>query len=93
LDVRVKEQYDLCSLPGAINIPLASIEKRMDEISKLSNGTKPVYCLCRRGNASVQATKLIFQAANQYPLIHSVKNITGGLDAWRANVDPSFPNY
>lgn len=93
LDVRVKEQYDLCSLPGAINIPLASIPQRLEEISKLSNGTMPVYCICRRGVASVMATKLIIDSLEKFPSIHSVKNVTGGFDAWRLQVDGSFPTY
>jgi adenylyltransferase/sulfurtransferase len=93
LDVRVKEQYDLCSLPGAINIPLASIRHRLDEISSLSDGTKTVYCICRRGIASAEATKLIDESLGSFPSIHSVKNIKGGLDAWRLDVDGSFPKY
>jgi adenylyltransferase/sulfurtransferase len=93
LDVRVKEQYDLCSLPGAINIPLGSVPQRMDDISSLSNGTKAVYCICRRGIASAMATKLILDSLQNFPSIHSVKNITGGLDEWRLQVDGSFPTY
>lgn len=93
LDVRVKEQFDLCSLPGGINIPLASIPQRLDEIATLSNGTKPIYCLCRRGIASAAATSLICDAQEKFPAICSVKNINGGLDSWRIQVDGSFPKY
>ena len=93
LDVRVKEQFDLCSLPGAINIPLASIPQRMEELSELSNGTKPVYCICRRGIASIAATNIIAEGALKHTSIHSVKNITGGYNSWRSNIDKSFPKY
>jgi adenylyltransferase/sulfurtransferase len=93
LDVRVKQQFDLCSLPGAINIPLASITQQMEHISTISNRTKPVYCICRRGNASVMATNMIVEGLQKYPNIHSVKNITGGLTSWRSKVDKTFPNY
>ena len=93
LDVRGNEQFDLCSLPGAINLPLGSITQQMEYISTMSNGTKPVYCICRRGNASVMATNKIVEGLQKYPNIHSVKNITGGLTSWRSKVDKSFPNY
>jgi adenylyltransferase and sulfurtransferase len=93
LDVRVKEQYDLCSLPGSINIPLASIPRRMDEIAALSDGTKGIYCLCRRGIASAEATRLINDARAEIPSIPPVKNINGGLNAWRVQVDERFPMY
>ncbi|KAL7574085.1 hypothetical protein ACA910_014781 [Epithemia clementina (nom. ined.)] len=108
LDVRPTEQYQLCSLPGSINIPLAQLSHRWSE---LLSQPKPVYCMCRRGNSSLAATKLLLlKAANQQhqhqqqeqeqqqqPHHHSsvvvVVNIQGGLDAWRQSVDPSFPKY
>lgn len=93
LDVRVKEQFDLVSLPGAINIPLHSIAQKMEEISILAVGSKPIYCICRRGIASVTATNIIAQAAEQYPNISLVKNVNGGYNSWRAQVDETFPKY
>ena len=100
LDVRVKEQYDLCSLGEAINIPLETLSQNFDRVEKLSNGwTKSIFCLCRRGIASVEATKLL----NDHIIVNkeqpkkdavvTVKNIKGGLDAWRMQVDKSFPQY
>lgn len=93
VDVRVKEQFDLCSLPGAINIPLDSIPEELERLSDLSDGVKPIYCICRRGIASVAATKIIAENAPKYPRISAVKNVTGGYNAWRAKIDKSFPKY
>ncbi|CAB9528130.1 and sulfurtransferase MOCS3 (Partial), partial [Seminavis robusta] len=98
LDVRVKEQYDLCALNDrAINIPLASLEENLDRVAKLSEGwTKPVYCYCRRGVLSVEATKLLndyVTKQNDPSNKPTIKNIKGGLEAWRKQVDKSFPNY
>lgn len=93
LDVRVREQFDLCSLPGAINIPLDSIPQRMTELSNMADGHRPIYCICRRGIASVTATNLIAKGALEYPNIGSVKNIVGGYNSWRSKVDKAFPKY
>jgi len=93
LDVRVKEQFDLCSLPGAINIPLHSLPHKMEELSQLSDGLRPIYCVCRRGVASVTATNLIAKGALEYSKIYSVKNVIGGYDSWRAKIDKTFPKY
>ncbi len=93
LDVRVKEQFDLCSLPGAINIPLRSLPNKMEEISNMTDGSKPIYCICRRGIASVKATNIIAEAASEYPNLASIKNVAGGLNSWRSKVDESFPKY
>ncbi len=93
LDVRVKEQFDLCSLPGAINIPLRSLPDRMEEISNMTDGSKPIFCICRRGIASVRATNIIAKAASEYPNLASIKNVSGGLNSWRSKVDGTFPKY
>ena len=93
LDVRVKEQYDLCHLPGSVNFPLDQLSSELDRVAEMSGGKVPIYCLCRRGVASVDATILLQEARITRPGIHSVLNIAGGLDAWRKSVDPYFPKY
>ena len=93
LDVRVPRQFEMCSLDGAVNIPLAKLSEELDRVAQLSNGTKPVYCLCRRGVFSVEATHILTEAKERYPDICSPKNIRGGLQAWVKEVDNSFPKY
>ena len=93
LDVRVRRQFDMCSLQGAINIPLANLPGELELVAELSNGVKPVYCLCRRGIASTEATRILSEATKSHPNICSPKNIKGGLTAWSDKVDPFFPKY
>lgn len=93
LDVRAKEQFDLCSLDGSINLPLEILEQNMSFLEGLSGGTKPIYCLCRRGIASAIATNLLISALRKSSKLHSVKNIEGGLESWRKKVDKTFPKY
>ena len=93
LDVRVPEQYQLCHLPQSVSLPLEQITGKLDFLEQLSGGKLPIYCLCRRGLASVEATRILHEAKVTRPGIFAVFNITGGLDAWRTTVDPSFPKY
>jgi adenylyltransferase and sulfurtransferase len=105
LDVRAKEQFDLCSLKGAVNIPLADLSNQLQRVKELSNGTKPVYCICRRGIFSTTATLLLQQTVvatgpselgdnnTAQPGLPAVYNIVGGLESWRDQVDPMFPKY
>ena len=93
LDVRVKEQFDLCSLPGAFNVPLDSLATRIKEISDMCNGHKTIYCICRRGVASITATNILYKIGLEDPNICSVKNIVGGYNSWRSKVDKTFPKY
>jgi adenylyltransferase and sulfurtransferase len=90
LDVRVTEQFQLCSLPGSTSMPLDQLPQNIDSIYSLSNqGSLPIYCLCRRGVASSAATRLLTDSNYAF----KVYNIQGGLDAWRKDVDPDFPVY
>lgn len=93
LDVRVPEQYELCNLSESIHIPLERLTGELDRIETISGGKLPIYCLCRRGVASAEATLLLHEAKISRTGIHSVFNIRGGLNAWRESVDPSFPKY
>jgi rhodanese-related sulfurtransferase len=93
VDVRVKQQFEMCHLDGAINIPLANLPDELDRIQALSNNGKPIYCICRRGVASTQAAQILLEARASHAHIHSVRNITGGLTAWHDQVDGSFPKY
>lgn len=90
LDVRVKRQYDLCSLKDSVNIDLGNLNNHLDEIKTLSeNGALPIFCLCRRGIASMEATKMLRE---QLPCT-AIYNVKGGLNAWKEEIDPSFPMY
>jgi adenylyltransferase/sulfurtransferase len=93
LDVRVVQQYDLCHLPESVNVPLDLLTGELDRIEELSAGELPVFCVCRRGVASVEATRMLHEARLSRPRIHSIRNVAGGLSAWRETVDPSFPKY
>jgi adenylyltransferase/sulfurtransferase len=93
LDVRVQRQYELCALKGAVNIELGSLKDKIniEQIEALSNsGSKPIYCLCRRGIASAEAVRIL---SERLPSQYSVYNIKGGLNTWMSDIDPSFPMY
>lgn len=91
LDVRAQRQFEMCSLEGATNIPLSSLSESLGEIEAL--GSKPIYCICRRGIFSMEATRILTEAMVLGLKIHSVKNILGGYTAWAEEVDSTFPKY
>lgn len=95
LDVRVPRQYDMCALEGSVNLPLVDLESKLEQIGDLSHGELPVYCLCRRGIASAEATRVIRRAIDEQnqTRIHSVYNISGGLNSWVRTVNSDFPQY
>jgi rhodanese-related sulfurtransferase len=101
LDVRVEEQFAMCSLSGAVNVPLARVPHELERITALAE-QNPIYCICRRGVASTQAVTLLHELLpvhgngsddSNSSTAPPIRNILGGLTAWQAQVDSSFPKY
>ncbi|RIA88638.1 molybdenum cofactor synthesis protein 3 [Glomus cerebriforme] len=89
IDVRETVQYDICSLPSSINIPLKDLPSKIEEVKKsLEAPNTPVYVICRLGNDSQHAVNIL----KNY-LKGEVKDIIGGLYKWSLDVDPDFPIY
>ncbi|KAF9429450.1 hypothetical protein BGZ76_001280 [Entomortierella beljakovae] len=90
LDVREKVQFDICSLPSSINIPLKELPKQMEIIKERLAPNQPIYIVCRRGNDSQPAVRLL-QEHNI--TAGEIKDIAGGLEKWTDKIDPDFPKY
>ncbi|KAJ3072795.1 Molybdenum cofactor synthesis protein 3 [Podochytrium sp. JEL0797] len=95
LDVRDTNQFSIASIPNSVNIPWSQLPRRLGEVFDLifrrdeqsdSESDRPVYVLCRLGNDSQLAVKLL-QASG----IKKVWDIEGGLSDWSDRVDTSFP--
>ncbi|MEL6869295.1 MAG: rhodanese-like domain-containing protein [Pseudomonadota bacterium] len=84
LDVREGWELDIVSLPQAVHIPLGQLADRLNEL----NPAAPVAALCHGGVRSAQAAMLL--NVNGFT---SIYNVTGGIDRWSAEVDPSLPRY
>lgn len=89
LDVRPKQQWDLARLPGCMHQPFDQLAGALDREPTLGlDPGAPTVVLCRRGNDSQHASRLL-----QSKGFLNVRDLRGGLDAWRDTVDPGFPRY
>ncbi|KAG0336402.1 Molybdenum cofactor synthesis protein 3, partial [Podila horticola] len=79
LDVREKVQFDICSLPESLHIPLKNLPKEIEQIKNTlgADSSMPIYVVCRRGNDSQPAARIL-QEANV--TTGEVKDLVGGLD-------------
>ncbi|KAJ2712301.1 hypothetical protein H4R19_002824 [Coemansia spiralis] len=91
LDVRDETQFGICSLPGALNIPVGQLDGRRAELERAIRALDgaPVYAICRRGNDSQLAVQYI-RSTLGYAECYDVAR---GLIGWQAEVDPEFPTY
>ena len=96
LDVRTEPEMDICQLKNSVNIPLFDIGK-IEAIEKISDlvdekQTDQLILVCRRGNDSQMAVKLLQKnLKNNSELV--IKDIIGGLQAWSDKIDNNFPKY
>ncbi|XP_071353624.1 adenylyltransferase and sulfurtransferase MOCS3 isoform X1 [Trachinotus anak] len=106
LDVRPLVEVDICHLPFSLNIPLSSLEERKSEhiqlfqerISQLKHQMAgdcrpPVYVICKLGNDSQKAVRVLEKMSGSEVDSITVKDICGGLMAWAKRIDPTFPQY
>ena len=76
LDVREDYEYAQGHAPGSVLIPLGQLQQRLHEIVGYKN--RPVALICRSGNRSAQALKLLESAG-----FSAAVNVEGGMIAWQ----------
>lgn len=84
IDVRETWEYELGHLPDSTLVPLSTIPTFIDE----ADASLTYVFICHHGIRSARAAG--------YALAHGfeqVYNLTGGVAAWAAEVDPQFPVY
>ncbi|KAM0269437.1 hypothetical protein ACHAQH_009726 [Verticillium albo-atrum] len=103
LDVREKEHFDICSIDGAINLPLATFLKEntvpetdaeLKQPAWLPLGSSvdsPIYVVCRVGNDSQLATRRLKDMGMDRNGQRFIGDIEGGMKAWKDEVDSSLP--
>ncbi|MFC6331022.1 rhodanese-like domain-containing protein [Paenibacillus septentrionalis] len=77
IDVREVDEVAAGKIPGALHIPLALLEFRMQELDK----SKEYIMLCRSGGRSSRAAE--FLAYHGFNVI----NMTGGMLDWEGPVE------
>ena len=104
IDVRPKVHFDICSLPGFVNIPLKSMQEAespaalVQLMAHAAETDSKVVVLCRRGNDSQKAVHLLKNMMAQQTKHEDgvtsadVVDVKGGLLAW-GRLHPDFPIY
>jgi rhodanese-related sulfurtransferase len=80
VDVRQPEEFASSPghLPGAINVPLAEVPGRADELAATAGG-KPIVLVCKTDRRSARAAEVLLAAG-----LHDVAVLRGGTDGWHA---------
>jgi len=84
LDVREHEELAIVSVDGAMHIPMGEITARVSELDP----DAPIVCMCHHGMRSASVAGFLEQSD-----FTNVTNLTGGIDRWAMEVDPSLARY
>jgi len=84
LDVRENEELQICQLPNVLHIPLQSIPKQLDKISR----NTPTIIVCHLGDRSQVAVHYLMQKGYE-----NIYNLDGGMEYWSLTVDVDMPRY
>jgi rhodanese-related sulfurtransferase len=84
LDVREPWEQQTCHIAGSQLVPMNTIPGRFAELDE----EQPVVCICHHGGRSMQVAAFLERQG-----FTKVINLSGGVHAWAAQVDPSMPTY
>jgi len=84
LDVREPWEVNICSMPGAISVPMRAIPARYLELPK----DKDIVAVCHHGIRSQQVANYLERMG-----FDKLNNLVGGINAWAHEVDPKMPTY
>lgn len=84
LDVREIWEVAIAALPGAVHIPMGEVPDRLSEIPQ----DRDVVVMCKAGGRSMNVAR--FLESRGYD---RVINLSGGILAWSATVDPAIATY
>jgi rhodanese-related sulfurtransferase len=86
LDVRNPDEYAAAHIDGSTFIPMGELQGRLAELEPHKHDHVVVHC--HHGGRSLRVAMFLKQQG-----FTQVQNMTGGIDAWSAHVDPQVPRY
>ncbi len=84
LDVRQPEELEIAHIAGALHIPLGELSGRLGELDP----ARAIVALCHHGVRSEMAGRVLERNGFAH-----VAHLSGGIDAWSQEIDPTVPRY
>lgn len=86
LDVRELDEVQTAKIAGSVHIPMREVPARLAELESQRNERMIVHC--HHGGRSLRVTNFLRQQG-----FTQVQNLSGGIDAWSLQIDPTVPRY
>jgi rhodanese-related sulfurtransferase len=85
LDCREQGEYDLCRIEGARLLPMNSIPMHLQE---LDDDGPLLVVYCHHGVRSLSVVNWLRRNG-----VENCQSMSGGIDLWSRQIDPSVPRY
>jgi len=86
LDCREQDEYDLVRIRGAKLLPMSELMVRVGELEEFKG--RPVVVHCHHGGRSLRVAGWLRQQG-----FEQAQSMSGGIDAWAQNIDPTLARY
>ena len=84
VDVREPWEYEICRIEGAKLVPMRTIPANL----QMLDGDEDVICYCHHGQRSLDVAAWLRAQG-----VESAQSLTGGIDRWAIEIDPSLARY
>jgi adenylyltransferase/sulfurtransferase len=86
LDCREPAEHEIANIDGTTLIPMGQLVERVAELEE--HRARHIVVHCHHGGRSLQVTHWLRQQG-----FSKAQNMSGGIDAWATDVDPTLPRY
>jgi len=87
IDCREPAEHATASIAGAELIPMNTTPQRLQHIEDLADD-KPVIVFCHHGMRSLMVVNWLREKG-----VANCASMSGGIDRWSMEIDPSVPRY
>lgn len=84
LDVREPWEFERCHIEGSVSMPMNGIPARLQELPQ----DRQIVVVCHHGVRSYHVARFL-----DHNGFTRIINLTGGVDAWAKEADPTMPTY
>lgn len=87
IDVREPQEFALTQIPGSELLPMNTIPANLQQVeTKAESGTVVVFC--HHGMRSLNTAAWLRRQG-----VENVQSMSGGIDQWSLEIDPTVPRY
>jgi|SRR5450432_1665248 rhodanese-related sulfurtransferase len=84
IDVREQWEYDTAHIEGSTLVPLREIPASLPQLQSAGE----IVFFCHHGMRSLDAAAWLRSQG-----VNNARSMSGGIDRWSAEIDPSIPRY